>query len=65
MALKVRTFRLDDETWARWQARAAEGKTSVSGLIFASVEGAAAKDAEIAALTVRVVSLERDIGLRM
>lgn len=42
MALKVRTMKLDDATWERWQARAAVASTSVAALIIASMEGAEA-----------------------
>lgn len=38
MALKVRTMKLDDATWERWQARAAVASTSVAALIIQSME---------------------------
>lgn len=39
MALKVRTIKVSDEMWERWQARAAVGSTSVAALIITSMEG--------------------------
>lgn len=42
MALKVRTMKLDNATWERWQVRAAVASTSVAALIIASMEGAEA-----------------------
>lgn len=41
MALKVRTVKVSDEMWERWQARAAVDSTSVAALIIMSMEGQA------------------------
>jgi hypothetical protein len=46
MALKVRTMKLDDATWERWQARAAVASTSVAALIVQSMEGQASGPSE-------------------
>jgi hypothetical protein len=39
VALKLRTIKIDDEMWARWQARAKAIGISVTALIIQQMEG--------------------------
>lgn len=63
MALKVRTMKLDDATWERWQAEAKAAGISVAALIAKRMEaGPAVAKAKVKALEADIAALDKSVA---
>lgn len=63
MALKVRTMKLDDATWERWQAEAKAAGISVAALIAKRMEaGPTVAKAKVKALEADIVAIDKSVA---